>query len=1373
MSGIVVVGAGEHNLAGIDVRIPRGRLTVVTGVSGSGKSSLVFDTIGREAQRRFLETLPAFTRGFLGRLRRPSVRRLEGLSPAVVLDQRPGATNPRSTVGTMTEVWDLLRLLFARAGRSPDGTPLSRGLFSFNTPDGACPGCQGLGVADRLDPELLVADPARSLRDGALRVSTPNGYLMYSQVTLDVLEQVLAAHGGSVDTPWRELTEEQRQVVLRGSERVRVPFGKHPLESRLRWTGITPRPRQEGFYKGLLPVMETILRGKRNDSILRFVRTMPCAECGGARLRAAARAVTFHGHGIAPLAALDATGLARFFRELELAPGEAPAVGPIRAAVLERLDLLAELGLPYLTIDRPAATLSAGEAQRVRLVTLALGSLRGLLYVLDEPSVGLHPRDVGRLMAVLRRLRDAGNTVLVVDHDEAVIRGADHLVDLGPGAGENGGRLLWSGPVSGLLAAPSGPSPGTPCGVAAPWSPTRAWLTSPAPDLDRPRRAGAGELRLEGVTRNNLRDVAVVLRRAALNVVTGVSGAGKTSLLQELLARARSGGFESIDRVLEVDQSPIGRTPRSNAATYTGVSDAIRDLFAATPAARAAGLGKGAFSFNVAGGRCEACEGAGVLTVGMHFLGSVHVPCEACGGRRFRPEVLAVRVEGRSIAEVLELRVAAALELFAGQPRIARTLTTLRDLGLGYLPLGQPATTLSGGEAQRIKLAAELQRPAGRGALVALDEPTTGLHADDVAVLVAALDRLVEAGATVVVVEHDRAVLAAADRIVDLGPEGGAAGGRVVAEGTPAELAACEESHTGAALRSGRERLLDAPPEPPRPAPVAAPIELLGVRTNNLHGFDVRLPFPGLSVITGPSGSGKSSLARDTLAAEARNRFSDTVSAWARRFLPRRGAADLDEARGLTPVVEVSERSGRRNPRSTVGSVSEVAPLLRLLFARAGVRPCPACGGALEGASCACGHRLDPPPTSSSFSCDSRAAACPRCTGLGFVSRVDPARLVTHPDRPLTDGALAGSRIGAFFGEPDGRHVATLRAAGSARGFDFEVPFERLDEAAREAALRGCGAQVFDVSWRFARGKRTGVHRFRSAWAGFCNLVEEEYRRVHGDDRALEIEPLLVETTCPECAGTRLAPASRQVRFAGRTLPELAALPLAAVLARLEDVAADPVRCGVGTGAAAVTADARAEAAERLSRLDKAGLGYLVLEREMATLSAGEAQRVRLAAQLGGGLVGITYVLDEPTAGLHARDTGRMLALLRELARESAVVVVEHDAEAIAAADQVLELGPGAGAAGGRLVAQGPPAALAADPSSVTGELLRVRLSGAPRRTPRHFAPGLEVCGARLHNLQDLEVVFPAAALTVVTGVSGSGKSTLVFDVLAPALASL
>ncbi len=1287
-------GASEHNLKGIDVDLPRGAITVVSGVSGSGKSSLAFDTICREAQRRYLETFSSYARQFLGRMARPAVGSITGLSPAIAVDQRTTVRNPRSTVGTLSGLHDDLRLLFARLGTPVEGVRLERRLFSFNTPYGACPACQGLGVEDRLDPQLLVADPAKTIRQGALVITTPTGYVIYSQVTIDVLDQVCRAHGFDVDTPWQDLTDEQRAIVLNGSDRIRIPYGKHPLESRLRWSGITARPREEGVYKGILPVMEQILKRSRNRNILRFVRSLPCRACGGARLRPEALAVTFRERHIASLSTLPIDLLGEFLGALAFGPAEAPVGGPIRAGMIARIDLLSRLGLDHLTLDRSSTTLSGGEAQRLRLASQVGADLGGVLYVFDEPSVGLHPVEQDRLLDVIAMLRDRGNTVLVVEHDEATMRRADWLIDVGPGAGAHGGELLYSGPAGDLA------------GRGDPRSRTRAFLAGdervPVPAA---RRAGAGVLQLRQVARHNLDRVDVEFLLGALNVITGVSGAGKSSLVEELverLARGQAGGGR-IAKIIDIDQSPIGRTPRSNPATYTGLSDVVRDLFAALPESVSRGFNKGRFSFNVAGGRCEACQGAGVQRIGMHFLGQVDVVCDTCGGKRFNDETLEVAWRGRTIHDLLETTIDEAAGLLADRPRAARILGTLSDLGLGYLRLGQPSTTLSGGEAQRVKLAAELSRPGRGHTLYVLDEPTTGLHRADVGILLAALGRLVDQQHTVVVVEHHLDVIRSADRVIDLGPGGGRRGGRIVVVGTPEDVARCESSLTGAALR-GAIPQSSAPipqssvpipqssvPIPQSSAPIpqsSVPITFVGVSTHNLKHVDVEFPAGRLTVVTGVSGSGKSSLAFDTLYAEGRNRFTESFSAYARRFLEKTGDAEFERVSGLTPAVAIRQRAASRNPRSTVGTMTEIADYYRLMFARIGVG----------------GPAGTPRMTSTFFSPNAEQGACPACKGLGSTSECDPEKLVTHPDRSLLAGAMDGHKTGRFYGDPDGRYVATLRAVGSALGIDYGVPWRDLDRRAQDAAMRGTGDVELEVDWHYRRGARTGVHRFRTKWIGLIACVGEEYGRKHADRRGVALEPLLHAVPCEACRGARLRPEALAIRVGGRSIADLLALTVAASLdffAGLEAGALDGWR-------REATADLRREVAARLFHLRDAGLSYLSLDRTASTLSSGEAQRVRLATEIGSGLTGITYVLDEPTAGLHARDTARLIGLLGSLRDGgNTVVVVEHDEDVIRAADHVIDMGPGAGEEGGRIVAVGPPGAIAACEDSVTGRYLR------------------------------------------------------------------
>jgi excinuclease ABC subunit A len=1341
--------AAENNLRDVDVDIPHGRMTVVTGVSGSGKSSLVFDVVFREAERRYLETFSSYARQFMGKLRRPDVGHISGLAPAVAVSQKVSSPGPRSTVGTLTELHDDLRLLFARLGRSPDGARLSRSQFSFNSPEGACPACHGLGVEDRIDPDLLVADPAKTLRQGALALTTPNGYIIYSQVTMEVLDEVCRAHGLSVDIPWRDLTEAQRDIVLNGSDRILIRYGKHPLESRLRWKGIVAKPREEGYYRGILPVMDAILRTKRNDNILRFARTLACRACGGRRLRPESLGVTVAGRSIADFSALTVRALAGEFRRLTFAAADLAAGEAIRDSLLAKTDLLERLGLGYLTLDRAADSLAGGEIQRIRLASQVASQLRGVLYVLDEPTAGLHPADTARLLGLLAELRDNGNTVLVVEHDEDVMRAADHLIDLGPGPGEAGGRVLYQGPASGLA------------GLAKGTSPTRDYLTGERLPAARSQgRPGTGRLVVRSARLHNLRNVDVEFRIGALNVVTGVSGAGKSTLVRRVLAeRLRSGrlgpgpdadGIEidsPVGRTIEVDQSPIGRTPRSNPATYTKISDRIRDLFAALPEAQAKGFGKGRFSFNVAGGRCETCQGAGLIQIGMHFLGDVEVPCLDCEGRRFNDETLAVRDRGRSIHDVLEMSVDEAADFYAGTPRLAADLGVLKRLGLGYLKLGQSSTTLSGGEAQRVKLASEMRRSAAGPALYILEEPTTGLHRADVELLVAALQELVRLGRTVIAIEHHPDVIRAADHVVDLGPGSGEDGGRVVASGRPDAIEACPDSLTGRALR-GEIKGLRPYAGWDRTQPGAdGPIVLEGVSTHNLRSLDVRIPFRKFTAVCGPSGGGKSSLVFDTLFAASRQRYIESFSAYVRALIDKGGRPDFAAARGLTPPVAVARSAASSNPRSTVGTMTEIHDYYRLLYSRAGALP-----PELRGR----------PLTASMFSFNHEQGACPACKGLGTITVTDPERLITDPAKSLLAGAMDGTKTGRFYGDPHGQFVAALKAAGAAAGLDFAKPYRDLAEAERDVALHGTGDRIYDIVWSYKRGHRAGDFRFRGLWKGLAALVAEEYARKHADHRGEAMRVLMKDDPCPSCGGARLKPASLHVKYRGLNIAELEALTVERSLAFFTDVG----EASLDARAAAVTAAVRGEITRRLDLIRDVGLGYLRLDRASGTLSGGEAQRLRLAGLLGVRLSGVTFVLDEPTLGLHARDTAKLVGLVRGLVAEgNTVVAVEHDLDLIRAADYVLDLGPGAGPAGGRIVAQGPPDEIVRTASSVTGPYLTGRASrpGPLAGTP---GPGLEVLGARANNLKAIDVRIPAGVLTAVTGVSGSGKSSLVFDVI-------
>lgn len=940
-SEIVVLGAAQHNLRHVDLVLPKNALVVFSGVSGSGKSSLAFDTLYAEGQRRYVESLSAYARQFLGQLDKPVYDKISGLSPTIAIEQKSAGSNPRSTVGTVTEVYDYLRVLWARIGvqfcptcgatvgtqepaqivreierlsegakililapiaRQRKGTfkdelgdalaagfvrarlggevidiepgmaldknkkhdlelvvdravvrpgetrrlfdsveqALARGKgrcivavtnpepgapwvektfnearycdtcersfgelsplsFSFNSPLGACEGCSGLGFAMQVDPAAVVPDPSLSLRQGA--IAPWKGVADLGGWTFKILEGVCVANGVPLDVPWRDLTAQQQEVVLYGVE------GRYAVN----WASQHHSGTFNTKYEGVIPQLQRRWKETKSQDQREFYQGFfvqaDCPDCHGLRLRQDMRAVRVAGVSLPDLCRLPIGAARQWIDDMPLSGNDARIALEVQKEIRTRLGFLEQVGLSYLSLDRGAATLSGGEAQRIRLASQVGSELTGVLYILDEPSIGLHPRDSRRLVETLLRLRDLGNTVLVVEHDEDTLLAADWLVDFGPGAGRLGGHVVAAGTPAEVMANPGSATGGYLSGR----------LQMPQPGKRRKPKAWVD---VRGATSHNLSNFDVRVPAGCLVAITGVSGAGKSTLVHEILVpnlrvaldRTRSGwqqcrefsGWEVWDKLIEVDQQPIGRTPRSNPATYTKVWDLVRQVFAELPQAKVAGYGPGRFSFNVKGGRCEHCQGDGVLQIEMHFLADVYVPCEICKGRRFNDATLAVQYKGKSIADVLEMTVDEAAELFGAQPAILKILKTLQEVGLGYISVGQSSTTLSGGEAQRIKLGRELARPGTGKTLYVLDEPTTGLHFDDVAKLLKVLGKLVERGNTVLVIEHNTDVVRAADWVIDLGPEGGAGGGKLVAEGTPEHIASCPGSYTGAALRVGR-----------------------------------------------------------------------------------------------------------------------------------------------------------------------------------------------------------------------------------------------------------------------------------------------------------------------------------------------------------------------------------------------------------------------------------------------------------------------------------------------------------------------------------------------------------------------------------------
>ncbi len=1546
---IVVEGARQNNLKGFDLKLPLGKLIVVTGVSGSGKSSLAFDTLYAEGQRRYVETFSSYTRQFLERMDKPRVDRVDGIPPAIAIDQTNPVRTSRSTVGTMTELADHLKLLYARAatlycrqcGRpvrrdTPEsiadellGTPSRRrtveggaagtralvtfpvavphnftepevldllakqgytriharedgrldvvqdrialkaanrgrlvedleaalrhgqgrvsvhgvdaagavvpgttrrfssdlhcaecdihyrdpvpNLFSFNSPIGACDACRGFGRTMGIDWGLVVPDDTRTLRGGAVKPWQTDAY----RECQDDLVSFARRRGVPLDVPWRDLSDEHRRWVIEG---------EGDWEDK-QWYG-TRR-----FFAWL---ESRSYRMHIRVLLSRYRAYAACPACGGSRLKPEALAwkigdqrLSIHDAALLPI-----DGLAAFFRGLRMEGALDEATGQLLAEVRTRLSYLVDVGLGYLTLDRQSRTLSGGEVQRINLTTALGTSLVNALFVLDEPSVGLHPRDIGRLVGVLQRLRDAGNTLVVVEHDPDVIRAADLVLDMGPGPGEKGGEVVHFGDLPGLLANPR--------------SVTAAYLrgerrVEPAerPVAARARPSLSRALVVRGAAEHNLRDLDVSFPLRRIVCVTGVSGSGKSTLVQDVLynglrrllgrpveapGRHRYiAGHELIDDAVLVDQSPIGRTARSNPVSHVGAFDPIRALFAREPLARERGYTAGTFSFNAGTGRCPTCGGSGFEHVEMQFLSDVYLRCPDCDGSRYRAEVLEVRIlpppiggrpapdgPSRSVADVLAMTVTEACAFFAGEPEVAAALAPLAEVGLGYLTLGQPVPTLSGGEAQRLKLAGHLAAPAAPkkpgGTLFLFDEPTTGLHFEDIARLLGALRRLTDAGHSVIVIEHNLDVIRAADWLIDLGPEGGDAGGGLVCAGTPAEIQRNPESRTGAALRTQglaalrrhaaglvRRAAAKSPGTDGRTGRLAAPsaaahaIVVRHAREHNLRNLDVRIPRDTFSVITGVSGSGKSTLAFDIIFAEGQRRYLESLNAYARQFVQPAHRPDVDGVLGVPPTVAIEQRTSRGGRKSTVATLTEIYPFLRLLFVKLGVQHCPECGVPIEPQSKEAilarivktlrGKRVSllAPLVVARKGYYTDLAAWAAARGFRKL-RVDGELLPTRPwprlDRfrehtlelPVAELDVS-ARSERVLAEAIDRtldlgkgvmHALELRPRGS-RGRPVSTP---VVYSTRRACPR-CGASFPDLD------PRLFSYNSKHGWCPSCFGTGLRLEGFDGEQTGEEIWWNDwwggAERTCEACGGRRLRPEALAVTFKGRSIADYTGLPVA-------EAARDIAGLRLSGREREIARDIVSELVSRFDFLGRVGLSYLSLDRSAPTLSGGEAQRIRLASQLGSNLRGVCYILDEPTIGLHARDNQVLLATLERLRdKGNTVIVVEHDEETIRRAEHVVDLGPGGGVNGGRLVAEGTVKQILASRTSLTGRFLRHPLAHPLRdpASPRPSSPGtVRVKGATLHNLARVDAAFPLGRMTCVTGVSGSGKSTLVRDVL-------
>ncbi len=1609
---IVVKGARQNNLKGLNLRLPLNELIVVTGVSGSGKSSLAFDTIYAEGQRRYVETFSPYARQFLDRMDKPRAERIAGIPPAIAIDQINPVRTSRSTVGTMTELNDHIKLLFARAaqihcrgcGRSvqrdspqsifhqlvgkigtklepvviitfpvtvPDsfsaeeikallakqgytkihrkrGTRLevvqdrvrfSKGrrdrivegleaalkygrgqatihtdqqgnagapwrfssdlhcpdcdihyrdpvpsLFSFNSPIGACETCRGFGRTIGIDYDLVVPDARKTLSEGAVKPWQSQSY----RECQDDLMRFASRRGIPTEVPWQQLDYDQKRWVLTGEGdweddvwygvkrffdwletksykmHIRVLLSKYRSYNRCPdCKGARLKLESLWWRLGTKGDADRVLPGKD-----RFV---PPARTVSTRKITSLPGLTIHDVMLLPIEACR-----DFFAQLHLPKPLDEATDLLLTEIRTRLNYLAEVGLGYLTLDRQSRTLSGGEVQRINLTTALGTSLVNTLFVLDEPSIGLHPRDVGRMINILQRLRDAGNSLLVVEHDPQVMLAADRILDLGPGPGERGGKVVFFGSPEDLLHSKR--------------SRTARYLSGATPSVQSTEGAENSilsrsdpHLEIVAAAEHNLNKVNIKIPINRLVCVTGVSGSGKSTLVHDVLylgLRRLMGkpvetpgrhrhirGHEHINEVVMVDQSPIGKTTRSNPASYVGALDNIRKAFATEPMARERGYTAGTFSFNSGLGRCPTCSGNGFEHVEMQFLSDVYLRCPDCDGRRYRSEVLEVKLlpgtvsrtthaeeasprnagpkqapyVARSIADVLDMTVSEAIAFFVDYPDVVRGLKPLTAVGLEYLKLGQPVPTLSGGEAQRLKLAAHLVKSRTpqkgvAGNLFLFDEPTTGLHFDDIAKLMQAYRQLLSEGHSLVVIEHNLDVVRAADWIIDLGPEGGDRGGEVVCVGSPREVARCKGSHTGTALREYLTSTGAMPSPPDKNETVtpsdASPLETWGTdpsdstlnhairihnaREHNLKNIDLRIPRERFTVITGISGSGKSTVAFDILFAEGQRRYLESLNAYARQFVQPAARPDVDAIFGIPPTVAIEQRTSRGGYKSTVATTTEIYHFLRLLFVKLGTQFCPTCNIAIEAQTSAA--------ITARISRDYRGRQ---------VSLLAP--LVVARKGYYTDLAKWAAGKGFTFLRVDGELVATAAwpRLDRYKEHDIELPvgdiavspetepmlhelLERTLDYGKGVAHLLCPTRTTARSskTRKPRGSLNGTRgkgesrRRKSAPPSHaiystqrscpsCKRSFEEldprlfsFNSKHGwcdqcygtgllleaSDEEQPAEDLVRNDShqgsvpiCPACEGKRLRPEALAVRFQNRTIDQTTKMSVADAELVFRSLKLD------GRDAE-IAHDILVELRSRLRFLRQVGLPYLTLDRPAPTLSGGEAQRIRLASQLGSNLQGVCYILDEPTIGLHPRDNQKLLTTLERLEKKgNTVVVVEHDEETIRRAAYVVDLGPGAGVNGGTVVAEGSLQELLKNPDSITGRLLSKPLQHPLIETrdralgdadQANHKPTLDILDASRNNLKDLHVSFPLQTFVCVTGVSGSGKSTLVREVL-------
>lgn len=1258
-----IKNAHQNNLKNISLTIPENQLIVVTGLSGSGKSSLAMGVIANEGYRYFLESLPAYGQQNAQLIPTAEVDDIQDLPPVIKVEQSKRFQSINATFGTLSELAAIFRILFARY--SADET-MSKSLFSFNHAKGACERCHGIGQAEYIDLNKLIADENKTLREGAIVTTLPTGYIVYSQVTVEELNKVCKAHGFSVDIPWKDLTDEQKNVILNGSDRIKVFYGKHDLESRLRWEGFKAKPREEHFYQGILSVMKDILKRDRNKNILKFVSSETCPDCKGARIKSDHLKFQWKGLNFHEWMEIPLHDLYDKLKNQDLSTGEKVLVDKI----CTQLHDLIRLGIGEYELSTPSTDISSGDAQRIKLIKQVNSSLQGILYVFDEPSIGLSEEYQFYLRHILKRLISRGNTVMVVEHDLNFIQSADWIVELGPEAGVHGGEIVFNGPIKDFLKSENISSPTLKELKAAKIISTK-----------QPKKESANTFQP---------------KPKSLTVVSK-----KTPQFVEKISKFCEN--EELN-LLTVSDQPIGKTPRSNPSTYTGLADKIRDLLAKTSEAKSLKLPKGAFSFNNKSGRCESCEGAGVITLSMNVMGAINQICPVCNGKRFKTEVLRVHWNNKNIADIYNLSIEEAFEFFEEENQITSILSLMMQLGLGYIKLGQPSNTLSGGEAQRIKLTKHFAKPSQKVILL-LEEPSIGLHQQNVRQLLAALHELKKQTAGIICFENHPLFQSDCDVLVDnaLKPE-------------PVNLKESPDQKTDQ-------------------------ISIKGARTYYLKGLDIDFPKYQLSVVTGISGSGKSSLVIDTLHGYGLQEMTKQFSSYQQSRVGVNFQFEVDHIKGLTPTICITRKEKSFSERSDIAKQTGIDKILRFAFSRK---------AQYEGKELSASH----------FSNNHELGKCTVCDGYGEELLPELDKIVLDSDKSIATGLFEHNKALAYYGQAGSQYMAILKEVGQENGFSLETPFKEFTNQQRDIIFHGAGDKVWKAEWHYKTKTNQGTQAVKMKWEGLFHYLKSEYYKTRKNKNIAHLTALFAPAECSHCDGSGLKPERLTFQIAGKSIHEIKSMDFKSLEKWFSE---NDKHNEVDQKLIEKIKPHLINTIERAMQLH---IDHLQLNRKSTTLSGGENQRVALIKQLNSPLKGITYLLDEPSAGLSNDNIPDLIQILKQLIEKgNTVIVIEHNKAIILAADQLVQLGPKAGKLGGYINYQGSPKDFLKEPEChpfLKAPSKAVQLSYGKE----HIA----IRKLSKHTLVKDELEVPVGGITAISGKSGIGKTTLVKDILIPSI---